>query len=292
MWFLGFDEEITMKIQLNGVSLDDLSKVTTLFLDIDGTLLDRDHNMPKRVRDSLLCLKKYYTIILCTGRYFEGTLPVHKDLGLNSYMVCLNGGCVYNEKMQHVRRVDLSTDAKQKVLDLYRKHPCVLNTYPDFGWYVTHRDNHYSDYEVSILHTEPTVIKEDTEIRDLSTTKFLFLGEKPKLDALQEELEKELSHLTLVRIKDHYLEIYDKEADKGCGIRFVMDKLGVTKEECLSMGDAKNDIAMFRETGIKVEMGNSDPELREFSNVSTTPNTDCGAAEVFELLLSLKQNCK
>ena len=279
-----------MDIVLNGITRENLKKVTTLFIDIDGTLLNSKHELPKNVRDSLMKLKKHCRVILCTGRYFAGTICFHRDLGLDSYMSCLNGGVVYFNDEKIARQINLSKDVNKRVVSILKRFPCVVNTYSDYGWSVNERNNKFSDYEVEILHIEPQIIHSYKEILDCQTTKFLFLGEPSTLDSIQSAVIEELPELKYVRVKKDYLEVYDKRSDKGGGVRFIMDQLNLNSEECLAMGDAENDIAMFKEVAIKVKMGNGPSYMDEHCNVIIPRHDDEGAALLFNLLYEILEN--
>lgn len=57
-------------------------------------------------------------------------------------------------------------------------------------------------------------------------------------------------------------EIAVKGNDKETAITIVLNKLGMTKEDAISFGDANNDLAMFRACGYNIAMGNGTEELK------------------------------
>ena len=51
--------------------------------------------------------------------------------------------------------------------------------------------------------------------------------------------------------------------NKANAIKKVCEKLSITMEEVLACGDSINDLAMIREAGVGVAMGNAQPIIKE-----------------------------
>lgn len=58
------------------------------------------------------------------------------------------------------------------------------------------------------------------------------------------------------------LEITLPDVDKGTGIRWLCNELGISREETLAFGDAENDLPMLRAVGTSVAMANATQEAK------------------------------
>ena len=77
-------------------------------------------------------------------------------------------------------------------------------------------------------------------------------------------------------------EIAVKGNDKETAITIVLDKLGLTKEDAISFGDANNDLAMFRACGYNIAMGNGTEELKAAADEVTSDVDHDGIAVSLE----------
>ena len=76
-----------------GSALPPLNRSTLLALDIDGTILDINGEVPPRTRAAVVAAAQAgVQVVLATGRGIEAALPVADFLGLTrGWMVCANG---------------------------------------------------------------------------------------------------------------------------------------------------------------------------------------------------------
>src|SRR5690606_35740245 len=81
-------------------------KIRAIFIDMDGTLLKSSNTISYRNIEAIEKLKKQGTkVFLATGRHYEITAPYHKEIGLNTPMICLNGAAVYEAKTGIVKQM-------------------------------------------------------------------------------------------------------------------------------------------------------------------------------------------
>ena len=64
-----------------------------------------------------------------------------------------------------------------------------------------------------------------------------------------------------------YIEINDKEANKGTALRALAELCGVDMEETMAIGDGQNDLPMFAAAGLSVAMANAPAEVRQMADV-------------------------
>ncbi len=81
---------------------------------------------------------------------------------------------------------------------------------------------------------------------------------------------------------NHYAELYSKKASKGNALTALAKHLGISYSEIACIGDAENDLSMFKASGLKFAMGNAIPALKEMADVTVPSNNESGVAFAIE----------
>ncbi|MBQ9389489.1 MAG: HAD-IIB family hydrolase, partial [Synergistaceae bacterium] len=75
------------------------------------------------------------------------------------------------------------------------------------------------------------------------------------------------------------IEINDTRANKGDGLKFLTEYLGLPIESTLAFGDGLNDISMIKAAGIGAAMANAVAEVKEAADYVTLDCNNDGVAE-------------
>jgi hydroxymethylpyrimidine pyrophosphatase-like HAD family hydrolase len=81
------------------------------------------------------------------------------------------------------------------------------------------------------------------------------------------------------------LEVFDPAVNKWEGILHVARRHGILPEQIIAVGDDVNDLAMLRNAGLGVAMGNAKPEAIAVSDRVINRNDADGLAEFLEELV-------
>lgn len=79
-----------------------------------------------------------------------------------------------------------------------------------------------------------------------------------------------------------YIEFVKKGIKKSEAIKFVINKLNITPEEVIAIGDGENDIEMLKFAGLGVAMENANDCVKSNANFITTSNNNDGVGNVVE----------
>lgn len=82
-------------------------------------------------------------------------------------------------------------------------------------------------------------------------------------------------------------EVTQADCSKATGIQFLLEHLGLSREDSFAFGDSVNDLPMLKYAGTSVAMGNSMDEILPFCHYQTTHIDDNGiynALKHFRLL--------
>ena len=108
--------------------------------------------------------------------------------------------------------------------------------------------------------------------------------DKPeRLDQAVSQIPDEIrSRYTIMKSAPYYLEILDKRVNKGEGVKVLAEKLGIARENVMTLGDQENDIAMLEYAGLGVAMGNAIESVKAISQFVTKSNREDGVAYAVE----------
>ena len=147
------------------------------------------------------------------------------------------------------------------------------------GIYTANRNiGKYTVYEAGLVNM-PVYYRTPEEMVDKETVKIMYIDEPEILDQAIAKLPKELyDKYTLVKSAPFYLEIVKKTVNKGATVVHLAEKLGLTKEETMAIGDEENDRAMLEVVGNPVVMKNGTDELKKIAKYITKSNDESGVA--------------
>ena len=74
---------------------------------------------------------------------------------------------------------------------------------------------------------------------------------------MEKELQGRYPDLSVCRSEVYFLEVMPGGTSKAEGVRSVIEREGIRREDLICCGDAENDISMIRYAGVGVAMGNA-----------------------------------
>lgn len=267
-------------------------EIKLVMSDIDGTILDDNHQIDNELKDTLKMLqKKDIPFVLASARSPKGIYQIAEDLEITAEpLACYNGALIlenadkdnYKPIFSHELAID---EVKQIIHILKKEFPDVsINLYTGRDWFVQKFDK-WVEIEANITNEEPLKrdIFELTESSDLTVHKLLLIGTSAEIKKVHQYLE----HLNLEKSsfyfsKENYLEITNTEVTKERALLELSDFFKVPLENILTMGDNFNDVPMLSLAGIGVAMGNSPDEVKESADIIAPNNNQNGATKVIE----------
>ncbi|MBQ7244190.1 MAG: HAD family phosphatase [Bacilli bacterium] len=219
-------------------------------LDLDGTLLDAEGKYSLSTRDYLRKkVEEGFTIVLATGRPPRSLLPIYEDIRCNGPVIAYNGTLVYNPKDPCFPRID-RTFSKSAILRIYEKTKTYVDSYMFESADTIYSSPHdpwlgkYFPFEgMKLVEGDiASILKEDVYTA-------LFHCIEPYNAALKTACEEEDGIAWRSWSNCDYSELFIPGMDKGHALSYIIQKLGVPKEDVYAFGDAENDISMLLESG-------------------------------------------
>lgn len=247
--------------------------IKMLVLDIDGTIFKNDYTASASVRRTLKALvDEGIKVVLCTGRMYAATKFIAAELGLNTPVICYQGGLVKNffDNDDTILEKNMSSELALDVIRELKSRGIFFNLYVNDVLMVERDDELIRQY-VDARNLTYKIVGNCEDIELCGVNKILAIDNDTELiENLQKELsQKYKDRLYVIRSTPRFCEFSNPEATKGNAVRFLANMWGIEKNEIMACGDQDNDIEMLLAAGTKVAMGNASDSLKQIADYVT-----------------------
>lgn len=258
-------------------------------IDLDGTLLNRQHRLSERSRLALRRLQERgVRIILASGRMHCSSVPFAAALGLRDPLISYNGAMVKWEQTGKIlHHLPVPREAAAEVVAFAADRGLHLNLYFDDVWYVQ------ANTPWTRLYAERTgvtpVIRPDLPewAAGREPTKVILIDEPAVISSLLLEWRaRARGRLYVTTSEPEYLEFMHPQVSKGWALRRVREYFGLAREDTAAFGDNPNDVPLLQEAGLGVAVANAHPETKAVADLVTASNDEDGVAQVIETWLA------
>lgn len=95
--------------------------------------------------------------------------------------------------------------------------------------------------------------------------------------------------LAVILSGEHWVDVMKPGVNKGCAMRGIQQKLGISPEECMAFGDYLNDCELLQAVGESYAMENAHPALKKLARYIAPGNDDNGVMRVVRERLGLAE---
>lgn len=265
--------------------------IKLLAVDMDGTCLNSDGKMSDNTLNSLKKAAESGIIVVPTTGRNTKCLPVKiKNETFYRYVVSSNGSLVVDlETDEEIFSALIDCETAERMAKEFRKHLILIGAHIERGYCVQGRIlrmgvKHFlgdDAPEIKCVRNMAKTIKK--EKKPVEEFQLFYKGEKYR-DIIKKIIEP-YPDITAAFSKD-YAEIYHKAGSKGTALLALGERLGITPDEIVCIGDEENDISMFDMMGHPFAMGNAIDAVKERAErVLPTNNEDGVAYAVYNYIL-------
>jgi hypothetical protein len=253
-------------------------------LDVDGTLLNDDHELTPRVKEAVAAAsRKGAEIVLCTGRGSMSALSVLDMLGLQGTMITHNGASIVESAARNiVWETPISPQAAGRYIEYLRKRRIHYDMNTSFDLYVHRLEGSAADMYDNLL-ARP-IVRGEEEGWPEHTVKVSAYAPKDVLDEVEKDWSAWRHELQYIRSGDEFIDIQHPDASKGAALEKLAAMRGVPREQVLALGNYDNDIGMLRFAGLGIAMANSPDRVKAEADEVTLSNNEDGVAAALERL--------
>lgn len=253
-------------------------------VDIDGTLVNNQRQITPEVFEAIQDAKQAgVKVVIATGRPIAGVQSILTELQLNepdNYVVTFNGGLVQETATgAEIVKEILSYDDYLEIEYISRTLGLHMHAITKDGIYTANRNiGKYTVHESNLVNMN-IFYRTPEEMKDKEIVKCMYIDEPEILDAAISKIPDYFyDKYTIVKSAPFYLEIVRKTVNKGSAILHLAEKLGLSIDQTMAIGDEENDRAMLEVVGNPVVMENGNPELKKIAKYITKSNEESGVA--------------
>ena len=223
-------------------------KKRTFAVDIDGTITE---NGGGRIHlEALEALRRLTTmghdVIFVTGRSSVEAYLLSVFGGTTKIAVGENGGCISTDSDEHILLGNM--DECKKALEIIK-------------------DNIDNVQEKHVFPRLTEVVLERTFDLELAQK---LLAEKNVLVELSDS--------------QYAYHINSPGIDKGTGFRTIMEKLSISAEDVIAIGDSATDIPLFRVAKTSIALGNASDQVKSEATMVVSTHAGDGVLEALDKL--------
>lgn len=268
-------------------------KIKLVALDIDGTLLDSQGELPVENADAIEeVLERGVKVILVTGRRSGTAMKVASSLNLSFPMIVHNGALIRVPHNSHrIRAQFIQPEIAFEILsgtEQYRDYVVLHRDKNESGQQVVHPSCRQNALMQRYLAHSPDGVLEIqslTDVLDEDLIQVMFGGHLPVVQEIEQYLVLSGLISRVNMTKTYYperglgiIDLLDKGCSKGAALKYLANYYGLTPREILAIGDNHNDLEMLEFSGIGVIMGNCVRDLKDKGFYETASNNENGVA--------------
>ena len=276
--------------------------VKLIAFDLDGTLLDRQKNIPEANLQALKAAAEAGALLVpATGRIYTGIPELIRTLPGARYFITINGAYAYDAADdRNLYTSELSVDTCLRLIDYMDRLPVIYDCYQDNWGYITRSMFQRAEEFIP----DPGIMKMMRELRtpvdNLSETLRQKGRPVQKMQMHFQDLAERDRQLKLVAERfpetavssslPWNIEINSAGATKGRALKALCQALGIDLRDTLAFGDGTNDLDMIRTAGIGIAMGNGAEEVKAAADWVAPNNDDAGVAAGIYRFLGLDRS--
>lgn len=282
-------------------------------IDLDGTMLNQYGIVTQKTKNSIKKAQENgMEIMIASGRPIDSVKTISKEIGSENYFISGNGSIIYDIKKDEI--IYENVLKKQKALEIIKiceENSIFYNVYTEkeiiaknlqYNVLYYHKENLTKSEEDKTHVNIVEDIYDYIEKTDSKVLKVMICDKHQTIfNAIMRKLKEvddievlEVSHMSrkIIRqgteeipIEYFYTEISAKNVDKWTALEFLKEKLQISSEEIVAIGDNVNDKKMIEKSGYGIAMGQSAPQIKEIADYVTDSNIDDGVANALDKLL-------
>jgi Cof subfamily protein (haloacid dehalogenase superfamily) len=259
-------------------------KISLVVADVDGTLVTEEKLLTQRARNAVKALREHgIRFAITSGRPPRGMAMLLDALEIDTPIAGFNGGLFVKPDLTILSKKTVPIEIARQAIELIRRRGLDAWVYSGNDWLVSKPDAPHVAREAWTVKFEPTPVADVAE----------HLKEVAKIVGVSDDLERVRAceadartsfgdRVTAARSQPYYLDITNKQANKGEVVEFLSAHFRVPADEIATIGDQPNDVLMFKKSGFSIAMGNASDEVKAQASAVTDSYQEEGFAKAME----------
>jgi hypothetical protein len=255
--------------------------------DVDGTLVNEEKVLTKRAQAAVQSLHRAgIRFAITSGRPPKGMAMLLDALQLETPIAGFNGGLFVKPDLSILEQKTVPADIAAAAIKLIRDNGLDVWVYRGNDWLITKADAPHVAREGWTVKFDPIVVKDVAEKLDQVAKIVGVSDDLAKVQQCEAAAKKAFGQrATANRSQPYYLDITNKDANKGAVLEYLSQHLGVPSAEIATIGDQQTDVPMFERSGLSIAMGNAPDDVKAQASATTDSYNDEGFAKAMERII-------
>jgi Cof subfamily protein (haloacid dehalogenase superfamily) len=271
-----------------------MTRIALVVSDVDGTLLTKDKTLTdgalravRRLRDAGI------GFTITSSRPALGMRFLIDPLGITLPVGPFNGSSIVDPQLNPIEQHLIPASAAERSLDVLDEFGVDIWLFTNDQWFTRNGDGEYVPNEERAIRAEPTIVKDFSPYLSVACKIVGASSDAALLQRCEAAMLKAVgTQATAVRSQSYYLDVTPPGCDKGTFVQAMARRLGISTDAVATIGDMQNDLAMFRNSGLSIAMGNATDDVKKLATQVTTSNEDEGFAGAIEMILKNNEEAK
>ncbi|APQ18385.1 HAD family hydrolase [Maribacter hydrothermalis] len=263
----------------------DLSKIKMVVSDMDGTLLNSNHQVSDQFFDIFKDLKSQgITFVAASGRQYNSIIDKLDAIKDDIIVIAENGGFAMKQQTE-ILATPLEKQHVQDILktldDIPNIHPVLCTKHKAYltdksNAFVTKLAEYYTEYEIL-----ESLSKFNSEVIKIAI--YHFESSEAHIYPFVKHFE---AHLKVKVSGENWLDISNMNANKGYALDKLMKTYNLKSDEVMVFGDFNNDLEMLALSDFGFAMENAHPNVKRVAKYSTLSNDENGVEHILKMLIT------
>jgi Cof subfamily protein (haloacid dehalogenase superfamily) len=223
--------------------------VELIVTDLDGTLLDEGKKIRREDREALReAVRGGSQLCLASGRMQRELEQVMDGIGVPAHGVSQNGAFVRTHDGEDLIKQVFAPDVAAALFAETATNDFFLLVCLEDRLVTPRRVGMAEAVESRLFSSVQLLPKLDAALgrQEVIPCKFSYFGETEALLQLQSHLQKQFREQVDLYLSDRdCLDVMPRGVSKGSGLEVLVERLGISRNHVLTIGDAFNDVSMF-----------------------------------------------
>lgn len=259
-------------------------KISLVLADVDGTLVTEEKVLTKRAQRAVSTLQSAgIRFAITSGRPPLGMAMLFDVLDIDTPIAGFNGGLFVERDLAILAEKTVPADIARQVIGLIRRHGLDAWVYSGNDWLITKADAPHVAREAWTVKFEPKIVADVAENLQQVAKIVGVSDDYGKVQRCEADAQAAFGQqVTAARSQPYYLDITNRDANKGAVVEYLSRHIGVPAEQIATIGDQPNDVLMFKRSGFSIAMGNASDAVKAQAAAVTDSYNDEGFAKAME----------
>ena len=259
-------------------------KISLVLADVDGTLVTEEKVLTTRARSAVRALHEVgIRFAITSGRPPLGMAMLFDALELETPIAGFNGGLFVKRDLAILEQKTVPANVAAQAIDLIREHGLDPWVYSGNDWLITRSGAPHVAREAWTVKFEPKVVTSFGGVLHQVAKIVGVSDDHERVRRCEADAQAAFGRrATANRSQPYYLDITNKDANKGAVVDYLSRHLDVPTEQIATIGDQANDVLMFTRSGFSIAMGNASGEVKAQAAAVTDSYNEEGFAKAME----------